>query len=45
MLTQSMLRRLLLVLVSLGVMATLAAERSSAASIFPSHLTQPEFNF
>jgi len=45
MLTQAMLRRLLLVLVSLGVMATLAAERSSAASIFPSYLAQPEFSF
>ncbi|MFY9658059.1 MAG: hypothetical protein WAK01_16020 [Methylocystis sp.] len=45
MLTQAMLRRLLLVLVSLGVMATLAAERSSAASIFPSHLAQTEVNF
>jgi hypothetical protein len=45
MLTQSMLRRLLLVLVSLGLMATLAAESSSAASIFPSYLAQPESNF
>jgi len=43
MLTHSMLRRLLIVLLALGVMATLAAEGSSAASVFPSRVAQVEF--
>jgi len=45
MLTHSMIRRLLMVLVALGVIATLAAERSSAASVFPSDVARVEFNF
>ena len=45
MLTHSMLRRLLIVLVALGVLAALASERSSAASVFPSSLIQAESGF
>ena len=42
MLTHSMLRRLLVVLVAVGVLATLAAEGSSAASVFPTRVAQVE---
>jgi len=45
MLTHPMLRRLLIVLVALGVMAALASERSSAASVFPSRVAQLESGF
>jgi hypothetical protein len=45
MLTHSMLRRLLIVLVALGVLAALASERSSAASVFPSHVAQGDIGF
>ena len=45
MLTHPMLRRLLIVLVALGVMTALASERSSAASVFPSRVAQLESGF
>ena len=45
MLTHPMLRRLLIVLVALGVMAALASERSSAASVFPSRVAQLDPGF
>jgi hypothetical protein len=39
------LRRLLIALAALGLVAALASETSSAASVFPSHAVQAEFNF
>jgi hypothetical protein len=45
MLTHSMLRRFLFVLVALGVFAALASEGSSAASVFPSRVAEVETAF
>ena len=45
MLTHSMLRRFLFVLVALGVFAALASEGSSAASVFPSSVVLAETAF
>jgi hypothetical protein len=43
MLTHSMLRRFLIVVIALGVIATLASEGSSAATAFPSRVAQVEY--
>jgi hypothetical protein len=43
MLTHSMLRRFLIVVIALGVIATLASEGSSAAIAFPSRVAQVEY--
>jgi len=45
MLTHPMLRRLLIVLVGLGVIAALAPERSSTASAYPTRVAQLESGF
>ncbi len=44
MLTLSMLRRFLIALAALGLVAALASESSSAASVFPSGVAQVDLD-